>query len=61
MQRAADFCERAQDFAVAAAPFVHRRLTPVKCTVDPEPTVVVLPFDEWQEKHTLNTDPKISR
>jgi hypothetical protein len=30
MQRAADFFERAQDFAVAAARYVHSRLTPVK-------------------------------
>jgi hypothetical protein len=30
MQRAADFCERAQDFAVAALPYFYRRPTPVK-------------------------------
>jgi hypothetical protein len=61
MQRAEDFRQRAQDFAVAALPYFYRRLTRVRPTVDTKPTVVVLPFDEWQEKHALNTDPKISR
>jgi hypothetical protein len=51
MQRAEDFHERALKYAVAALPHFHGRLGRVKCTVDPEPTVVVLPFDEWQEKH----------
>jgi hypothetical protein len=51
MQRAADFCERAQDFAVAALPHFYRRLTRVRPTVDTKPTVVVLPFDEWQEEY----------
>ena len=66
LERAEDFRQRAQEFAVAALPFVHRRLTPVQYTVDREPTVVVLrskigSVDEWKEKHALKTDPKISR
>ena len=44
MQRADDFFERAQGYAVAALPHFHRRLGRVKCIVDVEPTVVVLPF-----------------
>ena len=55
LERAEDFRQRAQEFAVAALPFVHRRLRRVKCIVDPEPTVVVLrpgqSFAEWQEKY----------
>jgi hypothetical protein len=61
MQRADDFFERALEFAVAALPHFHRRLGRVKYAVDPEPSVVVLPFDEWQEKHALKTHPKISQ
>jgi hypothetical protein len=61
LERAEDFRQRALEFAISALPHVHRRLTPVKCTVDPEPTVIVLPFDEWQEKHAQKTDPKILR
>ena len=30
LERAEDFRQRAQEYAVAALPFVHRRLTPVK-------------------------------
>jgi hypothetical protein len=53
MQRADDFFERAQDFAVAALPHFYRRLTRVRPTVGTKPTVVVVPFDEWKEKHAL--------
>jgi hypothetical protein len=34
LERAEDFRQRAQEFAVAALPFVHRRLGRVKCAVD---------------------------
>jgi hypothetical protein len=44
MERADDFFERAQGYAVAALPHFHRRLGRVKCAVDPEPTVVVLRY-----------------
>jgi hypothetical protein len=44
LERAEDFRQRAQEFAVAAAPFVHRRLGRLKCVVDAEPTVAVLRF-----------------
>ena len=44
LERAEDFRQRAQQFAVAALPFVHRRVGRVKCTVDAEPTVVVLRY-----------------
>jgi hypothetical protein len=42
LERAEDFRQRPQEFAVAALSFVHRRLGRVKCIVDPEPTVVVV-------------------
>jgi hypothetical protein len=42
LERAEDFRQRAQEFAVAALPFVHRRLGRAKSTVDTEPTVVVV-------------------
>ena len=44
MQRAADFFERAQDFAVAALPYFYRRLTRVRPTVDTKPSVVVVRY-----------------
>ena len=44
LERAEDFRQRAQEFAGAAAPFVHPPLGRVKCTVDAEPTVVVLRY-----------------
>jgi hypothetical protein len=44
MERADDFFERAQGYAVAALPHFHRRLGRVKSTVDPEPTVAVLRY-----------------
>ena len=44
MERADDFFERAQGYAVAALPHFHRRLGRVKSTVDTKPTVVVLRY-----------------
>jgi hypothetical protein len=61
MQRAEDFFERAQGYAVAALPYFHRRLGSVKCAVDVKPTAVVLRVDEWHETQALKTDSKISR
>jgi hypothetical protein len=61
MQRAEDFHERALKYAVSALPHFHRRLGRVKSAVDAEPTVIVVPFGEWQEKYALKTDPKILR
>jgi hypothetical protein len=44
LERAEDFRQRAQEYAVAAAPFVHRRLGRVKGTVDTKPSVAVLRY-----------------
>jgi hypothetical protein len=44
LERAEDFRQRAQEFAVAAAAFVHCRLGRVKSTAAAEPTVAVLRY-----------------
>jgi hypothetical protein len=44
MQRAEDFFERAQGYAVAALPHFYSRLGSVKCTADAKPTAVVLRY-----------------
>jgi len=43
MERAEDFFERAQAYAVAALPHFYRRLAPVKCPVKVLPTVERVP------------------
>jgi hypothetical protein len=46
MERAEDFFERAQGYAVATLPYFHRRLGSVKCAVDAKPTAVVLRYKD---------------